>query len=86
MVKMTVVDDENKEISLTATREIIEAVINIKTDEDLVIGQLLELNHMCIVYKTNTNIIHQITMIESEKLSKSTDDVEKSRVSRDIST
>ena len=42
MVYMTVVDDENKEISLTATKEVIEAVIDIKTDEDLFIDQLLE--------------------------------------------
>ena len=63
MVNMTVVDDENKEISLTATKEVIEAVIDIKTDEDLFIDQLLELN-MCIVYNRNTNIIHQIEVIE----------------------
>lgn len=46
MVNMTVVDDENKEISLTATKEVIEAVFDIKTDQD----QLLGLNRMCIVY------------------------------------
>ena len=63
MVNMTVVDDENKEISLTATKEVIETVIDIKTGEDLFIDQLLELN-MCIVYNRNTNIIHQIEIIE----------------------
>ena len=76
MINMTVVD-ENKEVSLTATKEVIEAVIDIKSDEDLVIDQLLELNHMCIAYNRNTNIIHQITIIEGEKLSKSADDVKK---------
>ena len=39
MVNMTVVDDENKEISSTATKEVIETDIDIKTDEDLVIDQ-----------------------------------------------
>ena len=39
---------------------------------------------MCIVYNKNTNIIHQITMIEGDKLSKSADDIQKRRFSRDI--
>ena len=32
IVHMTGVDDENKEMSLTSTKEVIEAVIDIKTD------------------------------------------------------
>ena len=32
---------------------------------------------MCIVYNRNTDIIHQITMIESAKLSRIADDVQK---------
>ena len=46
MVNMTVVDDENKEISLTATKEVIEAVIDIKTDEDLFIDQLFRVEYV----------------------------------------
>ena len=33
--------------------------------------------NMCIVYNINTNIIHQIEIIEGDKRSKSADDVQK---------
>ena len=46
MVSMTVLVHGNEEIFLTATKEVIEAVFDIKTDQD----QLLGLNRMCIVY------------------------------------
>ena len=46
MVSMTLLVHGNEEISLTATKEVIEAVFDIKTDQD----QLLGLNRMCIVY------------------------------------
>ena len=46
MVSMTLLVHGNEEISLTATKEVTEAVFDIKTDQD----QLLGLNRMCIVY------------------------------------